>query len=64
MIDRDTWIILAHRCATISRLRAEPDQPDVELVFDNHDQARVVPASGQQNRSVIGSKAVPSRVSP
>jgi hypothetical protein len=44
MIDRETWEILAERCATIRRLRAERELPDdVTLEFDTNDQARVVP---------------------
>ena len=42
MIDRETWVLLAERCAEIKRLREEQEQPEVELVFDIHDQAKVV----------------------
>ena len=45
MIDRETWIILAERLEQIRLARgARVEQPEVKLKFDEHDQARVVPA--------------------
>ena len=43
MIDHETWLILAERCAVIRQLREERERPpEVKLEFDEHDQARVV----------------------
>ncbi len=43
MIDLETWLILADRCATIRRLREEAEQEErITLVFDSHDQATVL----------------------
>ncbi len=46
MIDHDTWVILSRRLDQIQlerqRLLDEADD-SVELAFDKHDQARVVP---------------------
>lgn len=42
MIDPEVWEILARRLDEICRLRAEREQPEVKLVFDKHDQARVI----------------------
>ncbi len=44
MIDRETWLILAKRLEQIRKAREELEQPEVKLVFDAHDQAKVVPA--------------------
>jgi hypothetical protein len=41
MIDRETWITLAERCAVIIALREEQEQPEVKLVFDSNDQAHL-----------------------
>jgi len=43
MIDLETWLILAERCETISRLQDEKEEPDaITLSFDEHDQASIV----------------------
>jgi hypothetical protein len=41
MIDRETWLTLAERCAVILALREEQEQPEVKLVFDSNDQAHL-----------------------
>lgn len=42
MIDRQTWVLLAERCAEIRRLREPVVLEDVALVYDSFDQAHVI----------------------
>jgi hypothetical protein len=43
VIDYDTWLTLAERCHTIRTLhQQQKDEPRIVLVYDDHDQARVI----------------------
>lgn len=46
MIDRETWLILARRLEEIRwhREALEAESEKITLVFDSHDQAKVVSA--------------------
>jgi hypothetical protein len=42
VIDRETWVLLAERCAEIRRLCEPVVLEDVVLVYDSFDQAHVI----------------------